>query len=261
MTEAGGSKVLRGRISGWLLILMLLLLWEISGILSQAQSWPPFHSVIAATAKGLASGELLGVLLGTLGRMAAGFCIGGVLGVVAGLILGMDRRLAAAFTPLLEGLRPLPIPAIVPPLILFLGIDDALKIAVVAIAVFFPVLVNTLGGVQSIDWVLLQTARTFGKSRTVTMSRVVAPAVLPSILAGLRIALSLAFVTTIVAEMIAGSGGIGYFIIETQYAMRPDQMYAAVICLAAAGYALNWLFIRLEGRAIRWHRLSDTVPS
>jgi len=212
---------------------------------------------MSAAVAGFASGELPRLMLSTLGRMVAGFAFGSVAGVVVGLVLGTLPFLARALTPLLEGLRPLPIPAIVPPLILFLGLDDLLKITVVAVAVFFPVMVNTLGGARNIEPVLLATARTFRVSRIRTLTAVVLPAALPSILAGLRTALALALVTTIVAEMIAGSGGIGYYIIETQFAMRPDQMYAGVVCLAAIGYGLNALFVTIESRLIAWDRQEE----
>jgi ABC-type nitrate/sulfonate/bicarbonate transport system permease component len=253
------ASAVAGPLSGWLLVLMCLVLWEVSARYWAigSSSWPPFTEVAAAAVKGFVSGELPLVVLSSLGRMASGFAFGSVAGVAVGLLLGTFPVLSRAFTPTLEGLRPLPIPAIVPPLILFLGLDDRLKITVVAIAVFFPVMVNTLGGVRGIDPVLLATARTFRVSRLATLMEVALPAAMPSILAGLRTALSLALVTTIVAEMIAGSGGIGYYIVETQYAMRPDQMYAGVLCLAVVGYGLNWVFLGIERRLIAWDRQAE----
>ena len=245
-----------GRLSGWLLVLACLVLWEASARFGaiESTSWPPFTSVVSAALAGFASGELPRIVLSTLGRMVAGFAFGSAAGVAVGLLRGTLPVLSRALTPTLEGLRPLPIPAIVPPLILFLGLDDLLKITVVAIAVFFPVMVNTLGGVRNIDPVLLATARTFRLSRAGTLMAVVLPAALPSVMAGLRTALALALVTTIVAEMIAGSGGLGYYIVETQYAMRPDRMYAGVLCLAVIGYGLNALFVGIERRLIAWDR-------
>jgi ABC-type nitrate/sulfonate/bicarbonate transport system permease component len=255
-SDKAWSRRFNSRASGWLLVLLGLVAWEASARFGaiQSSSWPPFTAVVTATVSGFLSGELPVIVASSLGRMLAGLILGSTAGIAVGLLLGTIPALGRALTPMLEGLRPLPIPAIVPPLILFLGIDDTLKITVVAIAVFFPVMVNTVGGIRDIDEVLLATARTFGKSRMVTLLQVVLPASLPAILAGLRVALSLAFVTTIVAEMIAGSGGIGYYIIETQFALRPDQMYSAVLCLAVAGYLLNWLFLRVESRLIVWDR-------
>jgi ABC-type nitrate/sulfonate/bicarbonate transport system permease component len=250
------GQTIAGRLSGWLLVLACLVLWELSARFGaiESTSWPPFTSVVWAMVEGFASGELLRITLSTLGRMAAGFTFGSVAGVLVGLLLGTLPALARALMPTLEAWRPLPIPAIVPPLILFLGLDDLLKVTVVAIATYFPVMVNTLGGVRNIDPILLATARTFRLTRIRTLVAVVLPAALPSVLAGLRTALALALVVTTVAEMIAGSGGIGYYIIETQYAMRPDQMYAGVLCLAVIGYVVNALFVGIERRLIAWDR-------
>jgi ABC-type nitrate/sulfonate/bicarbonate transport system permease component len=244
-----------GRLSGFLLVLALLALWEVSARLHwvNSQSWPSFSAVVAATWRGLASGELSGILASSLKRMFVGYFVGGGIGVIVGVLLGMVRILDRLVTPVTEALRPLPIPAIVPPLILFLGLDDALKIFVVAFSVFFPVLVSTVGGVRSIDEVLLATANTFGTKRLRVLTRVVLPAAAPAILAGLRIALPLALITTVVAEMIAGSAGIGYYILLTQYSLRPDQMYAAVLCLAVVGYLLNRGFVMLERRILHWY--------
>ncbi|MGB6447620.1 MAG: ABC transporter permease [Xanthobacteraceae bacterium] len=249
------GKLATGRSSGLLLVLMLLAFWEVSARLHwvNSQSWPSFTAVLAATWRGLASGELSGILASSLKRMFAGYFIGSGIGVVVGLLLGRVRMLDRLVTPVTEALRPLPIPAIVPPLILFLGLDDALKIFVVGFSVFFPVLVSTVGGVRSIDEVLLSTANTFGTSRLRVLTRVVLPAAAPAILAGLRIALPLALITTVVAEMIAGSAGIGYYIVLTQYSLRPDEMYAAVLCLAVVGYLLNRGFLFMERRILHWY--------
>jgi ABC-type nitrate/sulfonate/bicarbonate transport system permease component len=245
---------LHTRASGVGLILALLVLWEASARLGwvQSQSWPPFSSVLAAAWRGIADGELSLPLLSTLGRMLAGYAIGCSLGVAFGLLLGGNRWIRYLVLPVLEVIRPIPVPAIVPPLILFLGIDNALKVFVVALASFFPALINTMAGVLAVDDVLLQTARTFRTGWLRTMLRVVLPATLPAIASGLRVAIGLALVVTVIAEMIAGSAGIGYYIVQMQYALRPDAMYAAVLCLALTGYGLNRLFLAGEARLIPW---------
>lgn len=247
--------VAESRVSGFILVLALLLLWEASARLGWTGStnWPPFTAVLRETVIGLGSRELLAPLGGTLLRMGVGFLIGSILGTVAGLLLGASPNAARALNPLVEVLRPIPIPAIVPPLILFLGIGDELKIFVTAFGTFFPVLVNTFGGTRDIAATLLQTASTFRIGRFATLAEVILPAALPAILSGWRLGLGLALVVTITAEMIAGAGGLGYFIVQTQYAMRPAQMYAAVLCLAVLGYLLNRGFLAVETRLIFWH--------
>lgn len=242
------------RLSGVALVVLLLVLWECSARLRWVVSsnWPPVSTILLATWRGLAGGEILPLLGGTLKRAALGYGLGCAAGVATGLLVGASRPLRVIVQPVVETIRPVPAPAIIPPLILFLGVDDALKIFIVAFASFFPAFVNTLAGVSGIDDVLLQTARTFRTGWWRTLALVIAPATLPAVAAGLRTALGLALVVAVIAEMIAGSSGLGYYIVQMQYAMKPDLMYAAVLCLALTGYALNRGFLALERRWVPW---------
>lgn len=251
------AMALRKRIWGILLVLGLFALWEASARLGWVDSvnWPPFSTVLAATVRGLAGGELERVLAGSLWRTLLGYGIGAALGIVVGILVGSFPLLSRFVSPVAEAIRPLPIPAIVPPLILFLGVEAALKITVVALAVFFPVMVATLGGVRGVDGVLLQTGATFKAGPLTRLWRIVLPAASPAILAGMRMALSLALIITVVAEMIAGSSGIGYAIVTAQYAMRPEEMYAAVLCLMVVGYLANLAFLQVERRILFWYAL------
>lgn len=242
------------RVTGVALIVVLLLLWEVSARWGWVKSstWPPVSLVIANTVEGIVSGNLLSILGSTLWRMFAGFFIGSTLAVILGLVLGSLPVVYRYVNPLIEAIRPIPTPAIIPPLILFLGVDDGLKIFIVSLASFFPVLVNTVGGVRGTSDVLLQTARTFRTGAVRTMIGVTLPSCLPAIFAGLRISLGLALVVAVVAEMISGGSGVGYFIIETQYTTRPEAMYSAVLCLSIVGYAINRSFLTLERRLLPW---------
>lgn len=244
------------RLLGVGLLLALLGLWQVSAqSWVDSPNWPPVSEILRALAAGLGSGELTEVFGSTLWRMAVGFCLGSLAGVGLGLAMASLPRLEAALTPLVELLRPIPIPAIVPPLILLLGIDDAMKIFVVSFACFFPVLVNTAGGVRAVDATALDTARTLQVGRLRTLLQVVLPASLPYVLAGMRTSLALALIVSVVAEMIAGSEGIGYYIMTMQYAMRAGDMYAAIFLLAAVGYGLNLALLGVERRLLHWwHR-------
>lgn len=245
---------LQSRLTGVLLIATLLMLWEISAAREWivSDNWPRFSAVLLAGYRGLVSGELATPLSSTLYRMFAGYAAGCALGVSLGVLLGSYRLLDWAIRPLIEIQRILPSPAIVPPLILFLGVDDALKIVLVLMAALAPVFVNTYGGVRSVDETLLMTARTLGLGRVETVRKIVVPATLPSLTAGMRIALSLALIMAVISEMISGSGGIGSYLITMQYAMRADAMYAALICIAALGYASNRVFVHVERAALFW---------
>jgi ABC-type nitrate/sulfonate/bicarbonate transport system permease component len=239
---------------GVALIFALLSLWEASARRGWVTSdyWPPFSLVLRAALYGLGDRDMTNAFLSTISRSALGYATGSSIGIILGILLGVNRWARYLLLPIVEIVRPIPAPAIVPPLILFLGVDDALKISIVALACFFPVFTNAFSGVQSIDDTLLQTARTFRVRWLATLFKVVFPASLPMLTAGLRAAISIALVVGVIVEMIAGASGIGYFIVQMQYAMRPDIMYAAVIYLAAIGYLLNRAFLMLERRAIPW---------
>jgi ABC-type nitrate/sulfonate/bicarbonate transport system permease component len=239
---------------GVALILALLSLWEASARRGWVTSdyWPPFSLVLRAAMYGLGDRDMMSAFLSTISRSALGYAIGSGIGIILGILLGVNRWARYLLLPIVETVRPIPAPAIVPPLILFLGVDDALKIFIVALACFFPVFTNAFAGVQSIDDTLLQTARTFRVRWLATLFKVVFPASLPMLSAGLRAAISIALVVGVIVEMIAGASGIGYFIVQMQYAMRPDIMYAAVIYLAAIGYVLNRAFLSLERKSIPW---------
>lgn len=242
------------RVYGVVLIAVLLTVWEVSSRLGWVVSdyWPPVSTILLAAIRQLAGGEILQALAATLRRAAIGYVLGSAVGIGLGILLGKSRVFRFAFLPLIEIIRPIPTPAVIPPLILFLGVDDTLKIFIVSLASFFPVFTNTFAGVASIDDTLVQTARTFRTSWIRTLWSVLLPATLPAIAAGLRTATSLALVIAVLSEMIAGSSGIGYYIVQMQYALRPDLMYAAVVYLAVTGYALNRIFLVLEARFIPW---------
>ena len=254
-TTAG---LIRGRLGtrvyGVLLIVAILLFGEVSSRLGWIISayWPPVTTILWAAMSQLAGGDILASLASTLRRALTGYAIGSVLGIALGVLLGKSRVLRIALLPLIEIVRPIPTPAVIPPLILFLGVGDALKVFAISLATFFPVFTNTFAGVATVDDTLIQTARTFRTGWARTLLRVILPATLPAIAAGLRTATSLALVVAVVSEMIAGSSGIGYYLVEMQYALRPDLMYAAVMYLAVTGYAVNRLFLALEARLIPW---------
>lgn len=115
-------------------------------------------------------------------------------------------------------------------------------------------LVNTIAGVRAVDPTALDVARTFQAGQLRTLVNVVLPASLPYILAGLRTSLALALIVSVVAEMVAGSEGIGYYIMTMQYAMRSSDMYAAIFLLAALGYSLNLILLAVERRSLHWWR-------
>ena len=244
--------------SRWLgvaFIVALLVLWEIaaaSGVMP-AMSFPRMSAILATWWELIVSGELLGELLPSLWRMFAGYFVGVALGVLVGLLMGYVRFFYTLLEPITEVLRPIPSPAYLPIVILFLGIDDEMKIFMIAFASFFPVLLNTYSGVRSVDPVQLQTARTFGVSGWNLLWQIVLPASSPYIFTGMRVSLAVALIVMVISEMVAASSGIGYFILSAQRGFKIREMFAGVLTLAALGYILNRLFLIIENRVLAWH--------
>jgi len=244
--------------SRWLgvgFIAVLLVAWEIaaaSGVMP-AMSFPRMSAILATWWSLIVSGELLGELIPSLWRMFAGYFIGVALGIVLGLLMGYVRFFYNLLEPITEVLRPIPSPAYLPIVILFLGIDDEMKIFMIAFASLFPVLLNTYSGVRSVDPVQLQTARTFGVTGRKLMWQIVLPAASPYIFTGMRVSLALALIVMVISEMVAASSGIGYFILSAQRGFKIREMFAGVLTLAALGYILNRAFLAIESRLLAWH--------
>jgi NitT/TauT family transport system permease protein/sulfonate transport system permease protein len=242
--------------TGWALAAGLFLLWQLSVDLGWVVSdnWPPLSTVLVKIGEGMASGEWRDVFMPSIARMLIGYAIGCAAGAALGTLLAnflWARRLLGTTLALL---RPLPVPAIIPPLILLLGVDDALKLTVIAFGVFFPVFMSAYAGVLAVDPVHTQVVATFRVSGWAALIRVKLPTALPYIFSGMRTSLGLALIMTVIAEMTAGNSGIGYYIVSMQFAMRAADMYAAVILLSLLGYLLNRLFVVLEARWLRWAR-------
>src|SRR5262249_61443138 len=168
----------------------------------------------------------LGDLLPSLWRMFAGYFIGVALGVAIGLVMGYVRFFYNLLEPITEVLRPIPSPAYLPIMILFLGIDDEMKIFMIAFASVFPVLLNTYNGVRSVDPIQVQTARTLGVSGRKLLTRIVLPASSPYIFTGMRISLAVALIVIVISQIVAASNGIGKFILNCHRGLKRTQSFA-----------------------------------
>ncbi len=243
------------RLGGFAVLLALLLLWEAisdAGLVN-AVYVPPITRIVSALARLLTDGELPRQLAGSAVRFAYGYGAATVLGLVIGLAMGYFRAGYLLLEPVIELLRPLPPPAIIPLAILFLGIENQMKVFVIAFACFFPIVVNTIQGVAGVDKVLLDTARTFGFGTREILGKIVLPAASPNIIAGMRISLAIALILTVISEMVASNDGIGFFILDSERAFRIADMYAGIFTLMVAGYLLNRLFVLFESRALSWY--------
>jgi ABC-type nitrate/sulfonate/bicarbonate transport system permease component len=237
-------------------LVAVLALWELASRtrLLNPQFFPPVTDILGTFFQLWRNNVFPEHLVATLWRMAVGYGAGAVLGIGLGLLMGRWRAVYELFEPLVEFARPMPPVALIPVLILLLGIGDEMKIAIVVFASFFPVLLNTVDGVRSVHPTLLDVARTFHFSEGDLLRKVILPAALPQIVAGLRISLAIALIVALVSEMIGATRGLGYFVLQAQRGLRIRDMYAAIVMLALLGYTLNWLFLLVEARVLAWHR-------
>ncbi len=242
--------------SGFFLIFLIIVCWEVLSRTSIVNNTflPPFSKVIATFFKLIFTIEMWEHIYNTLLRCFAGYILATVVGVPIGLIMGRSSKIYYLLEPSAEILRPIPSAAIIPVAILFLGIDNTMKIFVITFACLWPILINTIDGVHAIDKILLETAQTFKLSKKKLLTEIVFPASLPGIITGMRISLAIALILAVTVEMIAGNNGIGFFILESERTFLFPEMYAAVILIGSLGYLVNHLFVLGLNRTIKWHK-------
>ena len=217
------------------------------------RTFSPVPSQIAGQLRGVVtSSAFLDALASTIGLLAAGYFLACAGGVFLGIAMGYNRRIYSLLEPALELLRPIPKPALLPPLILLFGLGASMKIAIVFLGALFPVLINTVQGVRAVDPVVIDVARTFRCGVLKIVLKVVLPASLPMILSGMRVSLGLGLVLVILAEMLTGSHGLGAQLIDAQRAFRVHEMYAWTVVLAMVGLVLALAFDMFERRLIFW---------
>jgi NitT/TauT family transport system permease protein len=198
------------------------------------------------------NGELALHTAATLWRVVAGFVIGAVPAVGIGLLMAMFRPVRIFFDPLIAALMPIPKVALMPLLLLALGFGDASKIALVATAVFFPVIVNTYAGAANIDRIYWDVAKNFSASTYVMFTRVVFFGALPLIFAGLKIALAVSFVVLVAAEFVASKTGLGYLIWNSWELLQVDYMFVGIVVIGILGLITAVLFQEIERKLIPW---------
>ncbi len=235
--------------------LMGLALWEALprlGVLP-AEHIPPASQVLIALAGLLITGKFWGDVLATMQGWAVGLLISTVVAVPLGLLIGANEYLYRATKAIVEFLRPIPSVALIPLAILVYGITFPMKVFLVTFATFWPILIQSIYGVQDVDPVARDTARSFGLGRLTTFLRVTLPSASPYVATGLRLASSLALILAITAELVAGVPGLGKSILIAQSGGNSAVMYALIVATGLLGYGLSALFSRGEKRVLRWH--------
>jgi ABC-type nitrate/sulfonate/bicarbonate transport system permease component len=190
----------------------------------------------------------------SLTRLLAGYLIAAALAISAGVLIGRSRRLGDYVEPVIDFVRAIPPPALLPLFLVVLGIDDSMKIALIATGVFPPILLNSIDGVRSIDPLYLDTANVFRISRLRRITHVILPSAAHKIFAGLRISMSIAVILMVISELIAATNGVGFRILQSQRQFRMVDLWAGLIVLGVLGAVLNAGLTLIERRVFRWDR-------
>jgi len=249
-------RFLAAKSRGILFVLFLAFLWELVSRcrLISPLYFPPMTKILLVFYRLMVDGTLPLELMRSFGRIFGGFFLAVAVMVPLGIAMGLFGPVYNLFEPLTELLRPLPPPAIIPVIMLFLGIGEAMKVVVIFFACSFPILINTMDGVRAVEPLLVDTAKTYGRNRYEVILQVILPASLHQIFAGWRIALPIALIVCIVAEMVGSLDGIGRFILVMQRNFNIPEMYAGSLLVAITGYVLNALLAYLNRTLIGWHR-------
>ncbi|MEV7661922.1 ABC transporter permease [Paenarthrobacter sp. NPDC089316] len=242
------------RIVGWILVVVLLLMWQFSATLAPRPGLPPLTAIFSEWLAQMQGRELIPALLDTVVTTLLGFSLATVIGVVFGFMMGRIRIVLALLEPAVELIRQTPVTALFPLLILFLGIGQQLEVTTIALSATFPILMNSYAGARSVSRTMRLTSKTYKLGWWQTQVEVAIPAALPFILVGMRQALGVSLVLAVVAGMLAGNSGIGYFILQAQQMLDVTALFAGIFSIALVGYLLNQLFLLADARLIRWRR-------
>lgn len=236
--------------------LAILLFWE---LVSRWQWVPPLFlpapsAILAEGWEMIKTGLIFKHILASLGRILWGFFLACSLGIIVGILIGFFSIPEALGNPVIAATFPIPKIAILPLLILWLGIGEASKVAVIVLGVFFPMVINVYTGVKNVDPLLIKAALSLGSNRVGIIRKVVFPSILPMIFAGMKLGMGIALLLVVAAEMVAADAGIGFMILNAADLMQTKKLMVGLIILSLLGIFFNWLFQRLEKMVIPWKK-------
>ena len=239
---------------GLVLPVALALGWELVVHLgySNGRLVPPPSKVFETIVALARSGELSRHILATLCRVGAGFALGVIAGTVFGAISGYWSLARRLLDPTVQALRAIPSLAWVPLFVLWLGIFETSKVALIAIGVFFPVYLGVMGAILSVDRKIVEVGRVFRLSGPAMIRRILLPAVLPAYVVALRVGLGLGWMFVVAAELIGASEGLGYLLLDGQQLGKPAQILAAIVIFAILGKFTDWLIEVAAAPLLRW---------
>ncbi|PXY23359.1 nitrate ABC transporter permease [Prauserella coralliicola] len=231
----------------------LLATWWLTSQHSESFFWPPLQEILAVLPPTWLDERLWSDVVPSLARMASGYAVAVVVGIVIGIAVGRSTSLRQYCEPVFEFARSIPAPVLVPVVVLFLGIGDSMKVAVIAFGCVWPILLNTVEGARSVDEVLADTVRVYRLRPLTRFRRLVFRAASPHIMTGARQALSIALILMVISEMFAASNGLGFVTVQFQRSFAIPQMWSGILLLGAIGVTLALLYRLVERRVLAWY--------
>ena len=240
--------------------LSLLLAWELAARLAlvSARYFPPPTSSAAALVRLAADGDLAAEALVTLTRLAIAFALAAGAGIPLGLLMGMIRPLRTALDPYLAALYPIPKIALLPLLLILMGVGEGAFVVTAAITAFFQIVISTIGGVQTVDPRLLDVGRNYGAQGVALFRKIVFPAALPAIFTGLRLGLGLALISIVAVEFITAKSGLGHMVYRYWQMLLTPEMFAAFALIGVLGLAVTRGLRVWQARALAWTEIESS---
>lgn len=233
--------------------IVLLALWWVGSAGSSDFYFPPLSQILERLAEQWFGTRLVDDVVPSLLRLTAGYALAAVIGIAAGVLIGLHGRLRNLLEPVMELFRAIPPPLLVPIVMVLFGIENTMKIAVIAFGCVWPILLNTVEGVRAVDEVQSDTARIYQITGVARLRRLVLPAAGPQIAAGLRQSLSVAIILMVISELFAATDGLGFAIVQAQRTFAIPDMWAGMLVLGLIGFLLSLLFRFVEDRSLAWY--------
>jgi NitT/TauT family transport system permease protein len=253
-------RALLSRTAPLLACIGLLCLWQLASMIMNTDSFPTALEAIRAIPSVLGDHEALVNIVASLRRMAIGLSLAVVFAIPLGLMMGRSRGVASFFNPLLMVIYPVPKAALMPVIMLWLGVGDLSKTLVIFLGVSLPVIYHSFQGARAVEEKMLWSGAAMGLSAAQRMLRIVLPAALPEILTGCRTGLVLALITMVTSEMIARQSGAGNILFNALDMGQYDTVFAMIIVIGAMGIILDAAFEKLRGRLVKWSEPRFDIP-
>jgi NitT/TauT family transport system permease protein len=244
----------RDRAAGILSPLLLLLAWELcarTGVVD-TRFFPAPTSIVAKFGELAMSGELWTNMSASLQRLLWGSLLGGIPALLLGIVMGLYRPLRAAIDPLISATYPVPKSAILPLILLVFGLGEASKVVMVALGVFYPVVINTITGVKQIDKIFLDVGKNFRASRWQTFRTIAVPGALPSIMSGIKLGIGMGLILIAIAEMVGAKSGIGFMIWDAWQVLSVETMYVGLLVISLLGFVFTLVLNEIESWILPW---------